>query len=244
MKKIFINIIYMIIDIQKKILKRYYDFKYRKISKIRSVSSKTYITAGERMSLNSQEKLDAKEVVENAKSVFKEYLKEPQGIFDYIKEQGTPIFVIERANTVLWFVGEEEGFIPPKEGISAILLALCINIFSAQKIPVRLKTSAMFVLRGLDVSAYFLAYQLYHWMAFTKNLSGYDPKTVKNFKNIFNIDKSPMGIKNLSIEEILSLQEAIARDVEAIDMVVALAKEVSGQKKAMDKLKKDGNISI
>lgn len=244
MKNVFINIIYIIVGLQNKILKKYYDFKYRRISKTRSFSSKTYITAGEKMSLNAQEKLATKEVVENAKNIFKEHLKEPKEIFEYIKEQGTSIFLIERANTVLWFVGEEEGFIPPKTGLSAILLELCINIFSSQKIPFGLKTPAMFVLRGLDVSAYFLAYQLYHWMAFTKNLSGYDPKTVKNFKNIFNIDRNPTAIKNLSIEEILSLQEAIARDVEAIDMVVELAKEVSGQKKAMDKLKKDGNISI
>ncbi len=246
MKKFFINTIYAFVNFQNKILKKYYDFKYKKLSnsKTKSFSSKTYITAGEKMSLNAKEKLDAKEVIENAKSIFKEHLKEPKKIFEYIKGQGTPIFIIEKANTILWFLGEEEGFIPPKQGFTAVLLGMCINIFSKQKISISLKTPAMFILRGFDVSAYFLAYQLYHWMAFSKNLSGYDSRTVKNFKNIFNIDKDPIAIKNLSIEEILSLQEAIARDVEAIDMVVALAKEVSGQKKASDKLKRDGNISI
>lgn len=244
MKKIFINIIYSVVNLQNKLLKKYYDFKYRKISKTKSVSSKTYLTASEKMTLNAQEKFYAKEVVDNAKSVFKKHLQDPEKIFEYIEERGTPIFVVKKANKILWFIGEEEGFIPPKTGILAVFLWVLLNIFSSQKISFGFKTPAMFVVRGFDVSAYFLAYQLYHWMAFTKNLSGYDPKTIKNFKNIFNIDRDPTAIKNLSIEEILSLQEAIARDVEAIDMVVELAKEAAGQKKAMEKLKKDGNISI
>lgn len=243
MKKLLINIIYKVIGLQKKILSWYYDFKYKK--RIGGAKlSKNYITAGEMMSLNAQEKLDAKEVVDNAKNLFKEHLNEPQKIFDYIKEQGTPVFVVKKAHKILWFLGEEEGFIPDKAGFDALTLSIFLKIFAEPKSEISLKTPAMFVLRDTQVSPYFLAYQLYHWMAYSKNLSGYDPKTVKNFKNIFALDKDIMAMKNLSIEEILSLREAIARDVEAINMVVALAKEVAGQKKASDKLKKEGNISI
>jgi len=243
MKKLFVDSLYAFLNLQKKVLTWYYDFKYKKHSS-KSTSSKTYITAGETMYLNAQEKLDAKEVINNAKNVFKEHLKDPQKIFEYIESQGTPIFVIKKARTVLWFVGEDEGFIPAKSGFQALALALCLNIFSNQKLALGFETPALFALKSYEVSPYFLAYQLYHWMAYSKNLSGYDAKTIKNFKNIFALDKDIMAMKNLSIEEILSLREAIARDVEAIEMVAALAKEVSGQKKASDKLKKDGNISI
>ncbi len=119
-----------------------------------------------------------------------------------------------------------------------------INIFSKDKIELGLQTQGMFVLRDTDLNPYFLAYQLYHWMAYSKNLSGYDSRTVKQFKNIFNLENDIMARKSLSIDEILSLRESIAREVAAIDMVVALAREISGSKKASDKLKKDGDISI
>ena len=236
------KIINKILAFQKKFLNWYYDFKYAKYTK-RS-SSKTYITAGETLYLNAQEKIDAKEVIENAKSVFKENLNEPEKIFDYIKSKGTPVIELKKANTMLWFVGQEEGFIPAQKNLNALTLGLLINIFSKDKIELGLQTQGMFVLRDTDLNPYFLAYQLYHWMAYSKNLSGYDSRTVKQFKNIFNLENDIMARKSLSIDEILSLRESIAREVAAIDMVVALAREISGSKKASDKLKKDGDISI
>jgi hypothetical protein len=237
-----LKIINAILAFQKKVLTWYYDFKYAKYTK--QSSSKTYVTAGETLYLNAQEKLDAKEVIENAKSVFKENLDEPEKIFDYIKSQGTPVIKLQKAPTILWFAGQEEGFIPPQKGLKALALIFLINIFSKEKIAIGLQTQGMFVFRDTVLSPYLLAYNLYHWMAYSKNLSGYDERTLKQFKNIFAFEQDIMARKQLSIEEILSLREAIAREVEAIDMVVALAKEVSGAKKASDKLKKDGDISI
>lgn len=237
-----LKIINAILAFQKKVLTWYYDFKYAKYTK--KSSSKTYVTAGETLYLNAQEKLDAKEIIDNAKSIFKENLDEPERIFDYIKSQGTPVIKLHKASTMLWFVGQEEGFIPPQKWLKALVLSVLINIFSKEKVPFRCQTPGMFVFRDTTVSPYLLAYHIYHWMAFSKNLSGYDERTVKQFKNIFVFEQDIMARKQLSIEEILSLREAIAREVEAIDMVVALAKEVSGAKKASDKLKKDGDISI
>lgn len=237
-----LKIINAVLVFQKKVLNWYYDFKYSKYKK--KSSSKTFITAGETLYLNAQEKLDAKKVIENAKSVFKEHLNEPEKIFDYIKSEGTPVFKLTKAHTMLWFVGQEEGFIPPQKGFNALALSCLIKFFAKEEIKVGFETSGMFVFRDTVLSPYFLAYHLYHWMAYSKNLSGYDEKTAKQFKNIFVLEKDITARKNLSIDEILSLREAIAREVDAIDMVVQLAKEVSGAKKASDKLKKDGDISI
>lgn len=237
-----LKIINSILAFQKKVLAWYYDFKYAKYTP--QSSSKTYVTSGETLYLNAQEKLDAKEVIENAKSVFKENLNEPKKIFEYIESKGTRVIKLKKATTILWFAGQEEGFIPPQKNLNALTLGLLINIFSSDKIELGLQTQGIFVFRDTDLNPYFLAYQLYHWMAYSKNLSGYDSRTVKQFKNIFNLEHDIMARKSLSIEEILSLRESIAREVAAIDMVVALAREISGAKKASDKLKKDGDISI
>ncbi len=237
-----LKIINKILAFQKKVLNWYYDFKYAKYKK--KSSSKTYVTAGETLYLNAQEKLDAKEVIENAKNIFKENLDELEKIFEYIAAKGTPVIKLKKADTLLWFVGQEEGFIPPQKNIKALALCLLINIFSKEKLGFDFETKGMFVFRDTTLSPYLLAYHLYHWMAYSKNLSGYDERTARQFKNIFVLEQDIMARKSLSIEEILSLKEAIAREIEAIDMVVQLAKEVSGAKKASDKLKKDGNISI
>lgn len=232
----------LLLSFPKKAFILYNDFKNTKYTK--TSSSKTYVTAGETLYLNAQEKLDAKAVIESAKSIFKENLNEPDKIFEYIISQGTPVIKLKNANIMLWFVGLKEGFISPQKNISALGLSLLINIFSKDKMELSLQTPGMFVFRETALSSYFVAYHLYHWMAYSKNLSGYDEKTGWQFKNISKLEKDIMKRKNLSIEEILSLREAIAREVEAIDMVVQLAKEISGAKKASDKLKKEGDISI
>jgi hypothetical protein len=55
---------------------------------------------------------------------------------------------------------------------------------------------------------------------------------------------SDSDVKEMSIEEILALKEAIARDAQAAEFVIQLAKESTGAKKALDKMKNDGGASI
>lgn len=58
------------------------------------------------------------------------------------------------------------------------------------------------------------------------------------------IDNSPSAIRKFSMEDIISLKEAIARDQEATDFVLKYTKSVDGSKNVLDKIKNEGGASV
>ena len=64
-------------------------------------------------------------------------------------------------------------------------------------------------------------------------------KHMKNIQKLFKENLNPKKnrpIEKLKIDEIISLKEAIARDKEAADFVIKLAKETDGAKNALNKI--------
>ena len=51
-------------------------------------------------------------------------------------------------------------------------------------------------------------------------------------------------MKNLSMEDIISIKEAVSRDQEATDFVLQYTKHTEGSKNVMDKLKTEGGANI
>ena len=74
------------------------------------------------------------------------------------------------------------------------------------------------------------------------DMPGFDPKAQENFRKFVD-EKSYLNLNNLSVEDIMALKEAIARDVDAIDFVQKIAKQNEGSQKAMKKLT-DGGASV
>lgn len=98
-------------------------------------------------------------------------------------------------------------------------------------------------MRDGEINIYYMLHQFHKWYGFKKNLPGYDEMAQDLFKD--NLDNmSDSDVKEMSIEEILALKEAIARDAQAAEFVIQLAKESTGAKKALDKMKNDGGASI
>ena len=58
------------------------------------------------------------------------------------------------------------------------------------------------------------------------------------------IDNSDEAVKKFTMEDILSLQEAIARDQEATQFVLNYTKEKEGSKNVINKIKNDGGAEI
>ena len=86
-----------------------------------------------------------------------------------------------------------------------------------------------------------MLHQFHKWCAFKKDLPGFDEKSQALFKE--NLNKMSDG-KDLSVEEIIALKEAIARDAQAAEFVIQLAKESDGVKNALNKIKNDGSAEI
>ena len=58
----------------------------------------------------------------------------------------------------------------------------------------------------------------------------------ENFKKVFEFS-DPKKVEQLSYQEIMSLKDAIRRDVDAIEFVLELSREHEGSKKTLDKIK-------
>lgn len=242
MHKLLYNLITLILEMQNK-------FYTNKCSKIPSrlvfndSTTKTSMNDACTLKLTSKTEENKAKVNKVAKDIVKMNIKTPEKLLDLIEERGTKVYRFSAAAKVLDFIGEEEGFILPLKGIKALYLNFMIGIFVHKKFSISFETQEMFVLRNLPVDIYIMSHQFHKWYGFKMKLPGYDYKTQQKFKKLFRNSNSK-NIQECSLGEVISLKEAVARDVESIDFVVNLAKEYEGSKKSLEKImaKKGANI--
>ena len=231
-------------DIKKRIARFFFNNKRNIINNKSYNGSKTYLTATETLEISGNKKLSVKNITQNAKETIKKFIYDPDALLKFIESQGTTIIRANHIEKVLILIGEGEGFITPFKGFKALFLSLMINILSPLKIKIGFSTPAMFVMKNMPVNIYILAHQFHHWLAYSKNLPGYEEDTLNNFKNIWSPDFGANEINSMSINEILSLKEAVARDIEAINFVKEISLEFVGSKKSVNKLKNGENINL
>lgn len=175
------------------------------------------------------------------KNIVKKYLNNPDGMLEYVNEHGTRVYRLDYADIFLDFIKEEEGFVLPKKGWKAFYLNILLLIFCKEKPEKLFSTEDMFVLRNMPVNVYTMLHQFHKWMSFKMNLPGCEDETQELLRDMM-YNRTGSGV--MSIDEILALKEAIARDREAIDFVLQLAKENEGAKSALNKLKDEGSANI
>ncbi len=206
-------------------------------------SSKIHVNATETLTLTVETEKILESMDDEVKNIVKSYLTDPQALLDFIEKHGTPVYKIANADKILSKIGEEEGFIVPLKGLKAFYLNFWTALLAQKRLKFSFSSEAMFVLRDLDINIYYMLHQFHKWYGFKKNLPGYDEKAQSLFKE--NLDDMPdNSVKEMSIEEIVALKEAIARDAQAAEFVIKLAKESSGAKKALNKMKNDGSAEI
>lgn len=218
---------------------KYYAKKYKKyLENVKfsssSSTSKTHYRAGIKLFLNSKTEQNKKKRDDEVKEIVTKNIKHPEKLLEYIQENGTKVFKTPFADKLLKLAGEEEGFITPTTGINAFIL----NLVLEHKIA--FKTEPMFVLRDMPVNIYVMTHQFHKWYSYKMGLPGFDEDAQQKFKKIweYEIDEN---VQLLSFEEIVSLKEAINRDIEAIDFVTKLAKESEGAKKVFKNIKEKGS---
>ena len=171
------------------------------------------------------------------------HIKDPNSILRYIENHSTSVVRMKYIEQVCFLLNIAPGFLPKQKGFKIICLSFMIKIFADKRVKISSELPDMFLLGVNTPNIYILSHQFYHWLAYKSNLPGYDEQTQRNFKNIWKLQKSE-EIKRLSISEILSLKDAIARDIDALDMVRELSMEFSGQKKCIDKIKSEGSSIV
>jgi hypothetical protein len=209
-----------------------------------SSKSRTFLTANDTLQLNSDVKLDAENINKTAKSIIKQYINNPDDLLQFVESNGTKVIRAKYIEKLLILMGEYDSFILPLKGLKALILILGINLLSKTKMKLALSTPGMFVLSDKPVNIYLIAHQFHHWLAYIKKMPGYEENTINNFKNIWNHDFGSKDIDKLSVQEILALKDAIARDIEAINFVKELTNEYIASKISSDKLKNGQSQSI
>ncbi len=190
---------------------------------------------GATLSLNS--KLDAKKqkLESDVKTILKKCNNNPDKLIKFIEAKGTKVYKFKNAQKLFGSISQEIGFVPEATGLRALTLNLVINHKPA------VKTDAMFILDEKECDTFWFIQQFYKWYAMKLKMPGYDAKSQEYF-NGFLYNNSDAKVQSLSIDEILDIKDAIARDVESINFVLELAKSTVDSKSASSKITLGGAV--
>lgn len=235
MKEIFNKIKYLFLSLRERVLLN--NLKNTTKTSYTNKNTKNILAKGVSLTINSKTIQTVAQVKENVTALVKTTDCDPNALLNYIKTANTPIIKLNNADKLLNFINEEEGLIYEKRGFEALYLSL----ISGKGI--KFKTEPMFILRDGVIDKYYMLHNFYRWYSLKSDLPGFDYPTQKKFKQYLN-NTTDEFTKTLSMSEILSLQEAIARDQEATSYVLEFTKQVEGTKNVLDKIQNDGGANI
>jgi len=199
-------------------------------------SKKVYGAAADlEIGVQTQKIID--DIKSNVSAIVKQTDCDPEKLLDYIKAAKTPVYKIDNADRLLNLIQEEEGIIFEKFGPIALYLSIITGRSWA------FKTPAMFILRNGVIDKFYMLHNFYRWYSMKAGLPGFEQDTQKKFK-IFMNDEDETLFNRLSMADILSLKEAIARDREATDFVIEYTRQIEGSKNVIDKIKNNGGADI
>lgn len=224
--------IYFVIDVQSKLLGK------KRNNRTRCVHSNKKINSCATLELNSKNQTTKTKLENDVKIILKKYSNDPEKLLNFVQKNGTKVYKIPFAKKLLAIVGFEDGFIGETSGFKAFYLNCIISAFSKEKKAISFNTKPMFILNNSTPDKYYTIQQFHKWYAMKLNLPGFDAQSQTNFQKFLNAPDS--NIKELGIDEILGLKDAIARDVEAINFIVDMAKSNEGSQNAMKKVTTGG----
>ena len=88
----------------------------------------------------------------------------------------------------------------------------------------------MFVFEKGNIDFLEMSHQFHIYVQSQKNLPGFETNVQSQFKYLFKTSDKKI-LNNLTIDEMLSIKDAIKRDIEAINFTCQLAKEIDAKEK-------------
>ncbi len=191
-----------------------------------NINSKMKVSVNQAASLhlNTVSDEDKKKVENIAEKIIKKYFGDIPKTIKLLEKRGIKVYRTRFAVKLLGNINEKQGFLTPLKGYKAFYLNFWIGLLCDKKLVFSTKTNEMFVFTTKDIDNFYLASQVYRFVAFKKNLAGFEYEIQEKFKKIY---KNP-NVKNfnsLTAGDIFALKEAIARDVEAVDFATNLYSE-------------------
>lgn len=201
------------------------------------ISGKQIVTANDTVTINAK----AQEAIDSVRAKMVELNKRfkgnPSKILEYVKNNGTKVYRIENADTMLSKIHEHTGFLIPLQGAKAMFVNTLIGGKMASG------TDAMFIVDAdKDIDYYLLLREFYLWYSYKSNLDGFDFKTQEIFKKYMAEKRNP-EMSNLDYEKMYTLKEALKRDAEANEFIMELMREKEGGANVLKKMQ-DGGADV
>ena len=226
------NILYSVLELQEKVLRR----RLSRTLDAKNLSKrKRHFSDGCTLDLNSMADVEKQELEDKLNNVLKTYEYNPLRILDYIKSNGTKVFYLKDAKKVLNAVCENEGFILPQKGLKAMYLSCAVNKKLA------FETDEMFILSKGEINKYYFIYHFYNWYAFKHGIAGIDTESQDLLKKYLC---TAADTKELQLDEIYKLKDAIRQDKASIEFVIKLCRNYDGAKQALEKMQNNGSAKL
>lgn len=228
---------YFLLEIQKAFLSK--NLEVTSGASYSNKTSKKVFTTAASLELTSKTEKTKVKLDENVKNIVNKYKNDPNKLIAFVRKNGTKVYKLHFAGKLLKLIGFEQGFISETTGFKALYLNLITSISTKENLNLAFNTDSMFVLDTASLDPYTIIQHFYKWYAMRLNLPGFETGAQNNFQK-FMTSNCDEKIKELNFNEILGLKEAIARDAEAIEFVINLAKATEGSKKALGKITLSG----
>lgn len=229
--------IYTIMDIQEKLLSK--KLKHTLNFGYSNKTSKKLYRNGATLELTSQTDKNKEKLKNNVACILKKYGNDSKKLLAFVERSGTGVYQFDFAGEILKVAGLEEGFIGETKGLKALYINILTSIVKGKKLDFTLKSKPVIILDKKTSDSCIVIKEFHKWYAMKLDLPGFDYESQNNFQKLINTTDDSK-IKELSLEEILGLKEAIARDVESINFVVELAKATTGSQSALKKITAGG----
>ena len=231
---LFQKVLYLFLSVKEKSLRLRLD-KYLKRSAVNSTSKKI-IDGASSLSLTSETQKNLDVVRSNMTELVKNAEFNPDFLVKHIKETGYKILFIKDIQKILKLINEEHGLILERKGFNAFILNLLTNS------GIKFSSKPVFIFELSAKDFYLLLFNVYKLEGYLRKLPGYDYESQKLFRKFYKAAEKA-DVSQLTFEELNSLKEAVARDNEASEFVINIAKERDGAKNAALKIK-DGGAEV
>ncbi|MCR5260865.1 MAG: hypothetical protein K6C94_03415 [Candidatus Gastranaerophilales bacterium] len=218
-KKVFLNFLLMLKNIFAK--------------KSKNEKAETVFTSGSRKSAIGQAaSLDIKnknqelinKVQNESKELVKQYYGDTDKTLELIKSKNIRVCRIPNAKKILGYINEKPGFIAPLRNGKAIFLNFVLSFLCDKKLVFKKTSDAVFVFSKKDIDKFYLASQIYKFIAYSNNLPGFEYSEQEKFKKLYS-KPDTAAFDRLTAGDIFAIKEVIARESEAADFALSLNQE-------------------
>jgi hypothetical protein len=178
----------------------------------------------------------AEEIATTAREAVKEAYSDPAQLASFIESHQTPVFVLSAdvfSKACLWSLGFAPGFIPPSDSRRY----RCLQAFLRLQAGLTRKPNGaspddfkhgVFVLPRPLFTVGFISHQLHHWLAFRSGLMGYCDRAQALYRKFWDENQGQVGaeVYDMTAEDIMALKAAINRDLEALEFLRGLARDI------------------